>query len=172
MNRLSKVENHTEAVIIGCGLMLLGVVFVFAGAQSLQVIFGVICAMILTSLMTAFLCLCFDVTWDSDEGIAISSLSLLFSAPFVQYALKFSDNFGVPVISGLSVLTLAQLMMNIFKVSDEPPYHTKTVTEAICFVIGFIVGMKLKLYIAILTTSFFGSFICTMAGAILFDAIP
>ena len=30
--RLSKVENHTEALIVGCGLMLFGIIFIFAGA--------------------------------------------------------------------------------------------------------------------------------------------
>ena len=31
MNRLSKVENHTESLIIGSGLMLFSLVFIFAG---------------------------------------------------------------------------------------------------------------------------------------------
>lgn len=107
MNRLSKVENHTEALIIGCGLMLFGIVFVFAGAQSLQALFGVICAMVLTSLMTAFLCILFDVEWDSEMGAALSGASVLFAVPFVQYALKFSDKFAVPLIAGLSIAAAA-----------------------------------------------------------------
>ena len=172
MDRLSRVENHTEAMIIGGGLMLFGLVFVFAGAQSLNALFGVICCIALTSLMTAFLCLLFDVTWDSDMGAALSGASLLFSAPFVQYALKFSDKFGIPMITGLSLAAAAEIALNLAKVTDDPPYHYKTVTEAICFTGGFLVALKIKEHIGIVVTAFFGAFICTMAGSILFDAVP
>lgn len=81
--RLSKVENHTEALIVGCGLMLFGIIFIFAGAQSLQVVFGIITSMIITLIMTAFLCLLFDVAWDSEMGVGLSGISFLLAAPFV-----------------------------------------------------------------------------------------
>lgn len=172
MNRLSKVENHTEALVIGIGLLLIGVVFVFAGAQSLNALFGIICCMALTMLMTAFLCLLFDVEWDSELGAALSGMSFLFAAPFVQYALKFADKFAVPLVTGLSLAAVAEIILNLSKVTDEPPYHAKTVAEGVCFALGFLVATKIKDYISILVTAFFGAFIMTMAGSILFDVVP
>lgn len=172
MNRLSKVENHTEALIIGCGLMLIGLVFVFAGATSLTAMFGIICAILLTTLMTAFLCLCFDVSWDSELGAALSGAALLFSMPFVQYALKFSDKFAVPIVTGLCLSAIAEIVLNIYKVSDAEPYYYKTLSEGGAFVVGFLIAMKIKDQIAIIVTAFFGAFVCTMAGSILFDSMP
>lgn len=58
------------------------------------------------------------------------------------------------------------------KVTDAEPYYLKTIIELICFVIGFIGALKIKEYIAIFVTAFFGGFICTMAGSILFDVMP
>lgn len=172
MYRLSKVENHTEAIIIGSGLMLFGLIFIFAGAQSLQVVFGIICSLAITTLMTAFLCLLFDVPWDSEMGVGISGISFLLSAPFVQYALKFSDKFAVPLVAGLSLAAIINILLNLTKVTDEPPYHIKTVSEAVSFGFGFLVAFKIKDYIAMLATSFFGGFTCTMAGSIIIDKMP
>lgn len=83
MNRLSRADNRNEALIIGISLMLLGVLFVFVGAQSLNALFGILCAIALTSIMTAFLCILFDAPWDSELGAALSGASLLVSMPFV-----------------------------------------------------------------------------------------
>jgi len=172
MYRLSKVENHTEALIIGCGLMVFGIIFIFAGAQSLQVIFGIIASMVLTALISAFLCILFDVPWDSEMGVGLSGISFLLSAPFVQYALKFSEHFAVPVVTGLSLAAIAEISLNLAKVTDVPPYHYKTVTEAVCFGAGFLVALKLKDHLAMLVTSFFGGFICTMAASIIINEMP
>lgn len=172
MFRLSKQDNRTEALIIGAGLMIFGIIFVFAGSQSLQVIFGIIASMILTTLITAFLCILFDVPWDSEMGVGLSGISFLLSAPFVQYALKFSESFAVPIVTGLSLAALAEISLNLAKVTDEPPYHYKTVTEAVCFGTGFLVALKLKEYLSMLVTSFFGGFLCTMAGSIIINEMP
>ena len=89
--RMKKPENHREAMIVGSGFLLFGGVFTFAGAQFLSVLFSIMCAIGLGVLTTGLLCLVFDVEWDSEEGIGITTISMMLSAPFVKYALEFSD---------------------------------------------------------------------------------
>lgn len=172
MFRLSKEENKTEALIIGCGFLVFGIIFIFAGAQSLRVIFGVVMMTLITTLMTAFLCFLFDVSWDSEMGVGISGVSFLLSAPFVQYGQKFSDKVCIPIVTGLSLASVAQIALNLAKVTDVPPYHYKTVTEAACFCLGILVALKIKDFLAMFITSFFGGFICTMAGSIIINEMP
>lgn len=72
----------------------------------------------------------------------------------------------------MSLAAVAEIALNLLKVTDEEPYHLKTVIEAVCFVVGFLIALQIKEYIAIFVTAFFGGFICTMAGSILFDVMP
>ena len=52
-------------------------------------------------MMTACLCMVFDCEWDSDAGIGITTVSMMLSAPFVSFALKFADTYAVPFVTGL-----------------------------------------------------------------------
>jgi hypothetical protein len=83
IERLKKKENHKEALIVGAGFTFIGMVMAFAGAQFLTVLFSIICSFGLAGIMTFFLCTVFDKKWDSDEGIGISAVSMMLSAPFV-----------------------------------------------------------------------------------------
>ena len=74
--------------------------FAFAGASVLSGMFAVVCSMIVSLLMTAFLCLLFDCEFDSDLGVAISTSSVVLSIPFVPYALQFADKLAVPTLGG------------------------------------------------------------------------
>ena len=58
---------------------------VFAGANFVSVIFSILCAVAIGASITCFLCLIFDVKWDSGEGIGIiiRGFSMLMAAPFV-----------------------------------------------------------------------------------------
>lgn len=78
----------------------------------------------------------------------------------------------MPVVSGLSLAAASEIVLNLAKVTDEPPYHLKTLCEFTAFGAGFLIAMKIKEYIAIVSTAFFGAFTCTMAGSILFDVVP
>lgn len=89
--RMKKPENHREAMIVGSGFLLFGGVFTFAGAQFLSVLFSIICAIGLGVLITGLLCLIFNVEWDSEAGIVITTVSMMLSAPFVKFALAFAD---------------------------------------------------------------------------------
>lgn len=172
MNRLSKTENHTEALVIGVGLLLIGLAFIFAGVQALNFLFGIICCIALTAAFTAFLCLLCETTWDTELGAALSGVAFLFTAPFAQYAIGFADSFAVPLVTGLSTAALAEIVLSVSKVSDDPPYHLKSMSEAASALVGFLVALKIKDAISIVVTSFFGAFLTTMAGSILFDKAP
>jgi hypothetical protein len=108
--RLKKTENHREAMIIGIGFLFVGLVFVFAGAQFLSILFSIICAIGLAVVTTAFLCLVFDVEWDSDAGIGITTVSAMLSAPFVSYALKLADSYAVPCVTGLCMAATGEVL--------------------------------------------------------------
>ena len=172
MNRLSKADNRTEALIIGCGLILFSIILIFAGAQSLPIIYGIICCLVATSLLTVILCLVFDVAWYSEMGVGITGFSFLLCAPFVQLSLKFSDKVSVPLVTGFSLAAISQIILNLAKVSNLPPYHYKTIIEVICFVLGFLIALKFKDSITMFVTSLFGGYVSTMAGSIIMNEIP
>ena len=109
IERLQKAENHKEALVVGLGFTFVGLVMTFAGAQFLTVIFSIICSVALAALMTFFLCTVMDVKWDSDAGIGITSVSMMLSAPFVQFALKFADEYAVPSIAGICMAVGAEI---------------------------------------------------------------
>lgn len=75
-------------------------------------------------------------------------------------------------MAGLSLAAIAEISLNLAKVQDLAPFYYKTVTEAACFTAGFLVAFKIKDYIAMLVTSFFGSFTCTMAASIIMNKMP
>ena len=83
IERLQKPENSKEALFVGLGFTFIGLVMTFAGAQFLTVVFSILCSIALATLMTFFLCALFDVKWDSDEGIGLTAMSAMLSAPFV-----------------------------------------------------------------------------------------
>ena len=75
-------------------------------------------------------------------------------------------------MAGLSLAAIAEISLNLAKVEDKEPYHPKTAAEIGCFTVGFLVAFKIKEYIAMLVTSFFGAFTCTMAGSIILNKMP
>ena len=121
--------------------------------------------------MTLFLCAIFDVKWDSDAGIGITSVSMMLSAPFVQFALKFADEYAVPFISGLCMAAVAEIACTILGVKDEP-MMMKTLAEFLSFVFGFFIANKLQDYIRVFVTSIFGGFLITTGGTIIFGKFP
>ena len=109
---------------------------VFAGANFISAIFSILCGVAIGAAITCFLCMVLDVKWDSDEGIGITSVSLLMSAPFVQYGLKFADLYAVPTLAGFSMAAIAEILCGTFGVSDDP-YLARSIIELICFVCAF-----------------------------------
>lgn len=105
--RLEKKGNETEKLIIGLGITIIGLLLQFAGASYISAMFGVLCMMLLGMLITAFLCLVFDVSWDSELGMALSSISMLVAVPCVPMALKVADRFAIPMCTGLSCAFVA-----------------------------------------------------------------
>lgn len=91
--------------------------------------------MALGLLFTAFLCLVFDVEWDSEAGIGITSGAMLMSAPFVSYALQFADLYAVPVLTALCASCLTEMFCTLLEISDE--YFIKTLLMSIAFVVAF-----------------------------------
>ena len=71
--------------------------------------FSIICALGLGVLTTGLLCLIFDVQWDSEAGIGITTVSMMLSAPFVKFALDFADAYAVPIVSGLCMAVTGEL---------------------------------------------------------------
>lgn len=69
--------------------------------------FGVLTIIIVGSIINAFLCLVFDVSFDSELGMALSSVSMLVAVPFVPIALKVTDKFAIPIFTGISCAFVA-----------------------------------------------------------------
>jgi hypothetical protein len=121
--------------------------------------------------MTFFLCALMDVKWDSDAGIGITAVSMMLSAPFVQFALKFADEYAVPVIAGLCMAVMAEIACTLLAIKDEP-IMIKTLLECLSFIVGFFFGAKLQDYIRVFITSVFGGFLMTTGGTIIFGKFP
>ena len=132
-------ENSKEALLVGLGFTFIGLVLTFAGAQFLTVIFSIICSIALAGVMTFFLCAVMDVKWDSDAGIGITAVSMMLSAPFVQFALKFADEYAVPCIAGLVMAGIGEIACSLMGFKEM----IKTLLEFLCFIIGFFFGAKL-----------------------------
>ena len=105
----------------------------------MTVVFSIMCSIALAATITYFLCALMNVKWDSDEGIGIVAMASLLSAPFVQFALKFADNYAVPVISGLCMAATSEIFLTLCAVRDDPiPF--KTMFELASFGLGFFVA--------------------------------
>lgn len=169
--RCQKKENFREALVIGGTLATVGFILVFQGSNFLSAIFSVLCALGLGALFASVGCLIFDCTWDSEEGVAITSMAMLVAAPFVQYALTFADKYGVPTLAGLSAFSVAEMGCKLMGISDDP-YPFKTFIEILSFIIAFKIALKLQDAIRILVTAIFGSFLATCGCAVLFGKYP
>ena len=95
----------------------------------------------------------------------------MFTIPAVQKAIRYADIIAVPVIAGLSMAALAEIILSLTKVSDNR-YHLKTICEVASAIAGFFLARKNKDLIAISVTSFFGAFLATMAGSLLSKKLP
>lgn len=168
---MQKPENHREAMIVGSAFVVFGGIFTFAGAQFLSVLFSIMCALGLGVLTTALLCLIFDVEWDSEAGIGITTVSMMLSAPFVKFALEFADAYAVPMVSGLCLAASGEVFCQIFSIQDDG-FMWKTGVELVCFVLGFLLAQQLQDSIRILVTSQFGGFLVVTGGSILFGKYP
>lgn len=82
----------------------------------MSILFSILCAIGLGVLTTGLLCLIFDVEWDSEAGIGITTVSMMLSAPFVKFALEFADAYAVPVISGFCMSATAEVFCQIFSI--------------------------------------------------------
>ena len=140
VKRLEKKGNQTEKLIIGLGFSVLGLLMAFAGANYISTMFGIISLLALGSLITAFLCLVFDTTWDSEFGIALSSISMVVAVPFVPCALKLSDKFAIPLCTGFSCVVIAQTMCSVGSINDEN--NMKSAAEILSFIVGAGIAMK------------------------------
>jgi hypothetical protein len=121
------------------GLILIGLVMVFAGSQFLSAVFSILCALALGFLISAALLIILDKPWDSEGGVAISSISFIIAAPFVQFALKFADLYAVPTLGGLCGVWIAEVGCNIAQIPNNNfPY--KTVIQLIAFIIVFLIA--------------------------------
>ena len=169
--RLKKTENHREAMIVGAGFIFVGLVFTFAGAQFLSVLFSIICALGLAIMMTAFLCMVFDCEWDSDAGIGITTVSMMLSAPFVSFALKFADTYAVPFVTGLCMAASGEVFCQIFSIQDDP-IMWKTFIELIFFTLGFLFAQRVQDSIRILVTANLGRFLIVTGASIVFNKYP
>jgi len=69
-------------------------------------------------------------------------MSMLLSAPFVQFALRFADLYAVPLISALCAASSAQIASQIFFITDEP-YPLRTILMAVSFIVGFKVAQSI-----------------------------
>jgi len=135
------------------------------------VLFSIICAIGLGVLITGLVCLVFDVEWDSEEGIGITTVSMMLSAPFVKFALEFADAYAVPIVSGLCMAASGEVFCQIFSIQDDP-IMWKTFIELGGFTAGFLLAQKLQDSIRVLVTSNFGGFLCVTGGSILFGKYP
>ena len=171
MTRLQKKENNREALIVGIGFAFFGLIMVFAGASFISAIFSILCGIAIGAAITFFLCLVLDVKWDSDEGVGITSISMLLSAPFVQYGLKFADLYAVPTLAGLSMAVVAEILCNTFGVSDDP-YLLRSIIEVLCFVAAFHMGQKYQDILRITVTSFVGAYLTVVGGCLMFGKFP
>lgn len=158
-------------MLVGSGFVVFGAVFTFAGAQFLSVLFSILCAIGLGVLTTGLLCLAFDVEWDSEAGIGITTVSMMLSAPFVKFALEFADSYAVPMVSGLCLAASGEVFCQVFSIQDDPVMW-KTFIELGCFVAGFLLAQQLQDSIRILVTSQFGGFLVVTGGSILFGKYP
>jgi hypothetical protein len=118
LQRLKKKENHKEAVVVGLSLIFIGLAFVFAGSEFLNVLFSIICVICLGTLVNSLLCIICDIPWDSELGVALNVASILISMPLVQYAVKLSEMFAVPLFSGLCFAVLAENICTIFLITQ------------------------------------------------------
>ena len=171
MLRLSKKENYREAIIIGSVTMFVGAVFTFYGATFLSLLFSIICSLALGALFTAFLCLVFDVEWDSEAGIGITSGAMLLSSPFVGFALQFADIYAVPAITALCTGAVAEMIFTLIGIDDDPlPF--KSCAMIASFIAGFYFAMKIQDTIRVAITCLYGGILMTLGGTIVFNKYP
>lgn len=121
--------------------MVIGGLFAFSGAKAISAIFSILCTMILGMIMTAFLCLLFDAEWDSDLGVALSTSSVVLAIPFVPLAIRFADDYAVPVIAGFCMASVSEIVCGIFNINDDT-FYWKSSIELIGFVVAFLIAQK------------------------------
>lgn len=127
---------------MGLSLIFIGLAFVFAGSEFLSVLFSIVCVICLGTFVNSLLCIIFDIPWDSELGVALNVASILISMPLVQYALKLSELFAVPLFSGLCFFALVENICTIFLITQQP-YYLKTIIEVSAFAVAFFVSMKI-----------------------------
>ena len=93
--------------MVGLSMIFIGFAFVFAGSEFLSALFSIVCVIGLATLVNSMLCIIFNIPWDSELGVALNVASILISMPLVQFALKLSELFAVPLFSGLCFFALA-----------------------------------------------------------------
>ena len=126
MNLFSKEEYHAEALIVGIGMLLIGLAIIFAGVQAANCFFGAVCCIAFTVAWEVLFCVIFELRWDSEMGIFCLVVAFLSSGPLVANSMRYAYKFAVPLVTGLSMAALAEIILSIIKVLDIQPYHLKT----------------------------------------------
>ena len=143
MNLLSKDEHHAEALLSGIGMLLIGIIIIFAGDQAANYFFGAVCCVIYTLAWELLFCVIFDVERDSVMGWFCLTMAFLSSFPLISQSMRYAYRFAVPLITGLSMIALAEITLSINKVTDNQPYHLKTIYEAVSAIVGFLIALKI-----------------------------
>lgn len=89
-----------EKTVLAAIIILLGASLLFFGTS--DKVFGFLMSILIGTIVSVFLCLVFDATWDTEMGLKLIVSGLVIAVPFAAVATKYSVQQYTPLCVGLS----------------------------------------------------------------------